>query len=247
MDWGMMQDPYKAAQTACRFGSTGNTGYTMAMTKDVSSDGIMMMDDVDNNNSNNSIVGNGNPSSSSSKGHDPDLQYHHYQYQSCHHVCLRPRLRFGLTLSALIVVADSLLRFSWLLRFVAKFPSNDAFVLCTQFLEVFRRAIWNLLRVEWENIKQKTHDAKGKRSKWNKEKMGSNSFLDVVDSTTLQKKKKKQGSSSSSQQQPQPNNPNATTTTTTTNRGRKFVVKQSDHGPVDDDHHHTNVEMKSLL
>jgi hypothetical protein len=26
--------------------------------------------------------------------------------------------------------------------------------LCTQFLEIFRRAIWNLLRVEWENLKQ---------------------------------------------------------------------------------------------
>lgn len=76
----------------------------------------------------------------------------------CHHVCLRPRLRFGLTLSTLILVADSFLRFSWTLKLVGGgklFPSNDAFVLCTQFLEVFRRAIWNLLRVEWENIKQK--------------------------------------------------------------------------------------------
>lgn len=73
---------------------------------------------------------------------------------SCHHILLRPRLRFGLTMSSLIVLADTCLRFSWLLRFVTKFPTNDAFVLCTQFLEVFRRAIWNLLRVEWENIKQ---------------------------------------------------------------------------------------------
>lgn len=78
-------------------------------------------------------------------------------YQNCHHVCLRPRLRFGLILSTLIVVADALLRFSWTLRFVARFPTNDAYVLCTQFLEVFRRAIWNLLRVEWENIKQKNN------------------------------------------------------------------------------------------
>jgi hypothetical protein len=77
--------------------------------------------------------------------------------RQCHHGCLRPRLRFGLVLSTLIVVADSLLRFSWTLRFVARFPSNDAYVLCTQFLEIFRRAIWNLLRVEWENIKQKKH------------------------------------------------------------------------------------------
>lgn len=34
------------------------------------------------------------------------------------------------------------------------FPSDDAFVLFTQFLEVIRRALWNLLRVEWENLKQ---------------------------------------------------------------------------------------------
>jgi len=88
---------------------------------------------------------------------------------ACHHVCLRPRLRFGLTLSTIILVADSFLRFSWTLKLVGGgklFPSNDAFVLCTQFLEVFRRAIWNLLRVEWENIKQKKwQSAKHKRDK----------------------------------------------------------------------------------
>jgi hypothetical protein len=33
------------------------------------------------------------------------------------------------------------------------FPSADSFALCTQFLEIFRRSIWNLLRVEWENLK----------------------------------------------------------------------------------------------
>jgi hypothetical protein len=58
-------------------------------------------------------------------------------------------------MSAIILVADSVLRFSWMLRFYHNlFPSGDSFVLCTQFLEVFRRAIWNLLRVEWENFKQ---------------------------------------------------------------------------------------------
>jgi len=75
------------------------------------------------------------------------------------HAVLRPRLRFGVGMSALILVADAVLRFSWTLRFYHKiFPSGDSFVLCTQFLEVFRRAIWNLLRVEWENLKQmKSH------------------------------------------------------------------------------------------
>jgi hypothetical protein len=58
-------------------------------------------------------------------------------------------------MSAIILVADSVLRFSWMLRFYHNlFPSADSFVLCTQVLEVFRRALWNLLRIEWENFKQ---------------------------------------------------------------------------------------------
>lgn len=83
---------------------------------------------------------------------------------TCGHAVLRPRLRFGLAVSAGILLADSVLRFSWLLRFwQALFPSKDVFVLATQFLEVFRRAIWNLLRVEWEHIKQANH-AKSNKS-----------------------------------------------------------------------------------
>ena len=64
-------------------------------------------------------------------------------------------MRFGVGISVLILVTDIVLRFSWTLRFYVKlFPSGDAFILFTQFLEVFRRALWNLLRVEWENLKQ---------------------------------------------------------------------------------------------
>ena len=74
---------------------------------------------------------------------------------SCWHALLRNRLRFGVGISVLILVTDIILRFSWTLRFYVKlFPSDDAFVLFTQFLEVIRRALWNLLRVEWENLKQ---------------------------------------------------------------------------------------------
>jgi hypothetical protein len=80
-------------------------------------------------------------------------------------------------MSALIMVADTFLRFSWTLRFVSKFPSNDAFVLCTQFLEVFRRAIWNLLRVEWENIKQKAKKPKARDSLSDNEDEEMTSFL----------------------------------------------------------------------
>lgn len=77
---------------------------------------------------------------------------------SCWYLLLRNRLRFGVAMSVLILLTDVVLRFSWVLRFYHKlFPSGDSFVLCTQFLEVFRRAIWNLLRVEWENLKQSGH------------------------------------------------------------------------------------------
>jgi hypothetical protein len=168
MDWGMMQDPYKVAQTVVGCKPTNSNHYMPAagMDKDVmmlengkdaSDNGIVMLDEAVAP----TLPLQSMPSTPSGKGHDiePHMVYHASQAQNAfHHVCLRPRLRFGFVLSALIVVADSILRFSWMLRFVAKFPSNDAFALCTQFLEVFRRAIWNLLRVEWENIKiqQKT-------------------------------------------------------------------------------------------
>jgi len=76
--------------------------------------------------------------------------------QSCAHSVLRPRLRFGAFTSVGILLIDTVLRYSWLLRFWEKdlFPNADIYILCTQFLEAVRRALWNLLRVEWENIKQ---------------------------------------------------------------------------------------------
>jgi hypothetical protein len=82
---------------------------------------------------------------------------------TCGQAVLRPKLRYGFSLSLTILISDAILRFSWALRFVEKdvFPSNDAFILCTQFLEVFRRGIWNLLRVEWEHMKQIAKVKKG--------------------------------------------------------------------------------------
>jgi hypothetical protein len=50
------------------------------------------------------------------------------------------------------------------LRPCAFFPSPDAFILCTQFLEVVRRAIWNFLCIEWEIIKQKAKQLKARDS-----------------------------------------------------------------------------------
>lgn len=137
MDWGMMQNPTAVVSQACI--ATSNTSASAATTNTSSS--VKFAD--------------GTIDKESSDHH---LMYPHAKRMQCHHLVLRPRLRFGLTMSALIVLADVVLRFSWLLRFVSwqhLFVSHDAFVLCTQFLEVFRRSIWNLLRVEWENIKQK--------------------------------------------------------------------------------------------
>ena len=76
--------------------------------------------------------------------------------QSCAHSVLRPRLRFGAATSISILLIDMILRYSWMLRFWEKdlFPSTDVYILITQFLEAIRRSLWNLLRVEWENIKQ---------------------------------------------------------------------------------------------
>lgn len=75
---------------------------------------------------------------------------------TCAHAVLRPRLRFGAVTSVCILLVDTILRYSWLLRFYEHnlFPSTDVYILSTQFLEAVRRALWNLLRVEWENIKQ---------------------------------------------------------------------------------------------
>jgi len=80
---------------------------------------------------------------------------HEKPQQNCVAAFLRPRLRFGLGISLSILLTDAILRFSWTLRhYHALFPSADLFVLSTQFLEIVRRALWNLLRLEWEHIKQ---------------------------------------------------------------------------------------------
>lgn len=60
--------------------------------------------------------------------------------ESCAHSLLRPRLRFGASTSAAIVFIDTILRYSWMLRFFEKdlFPNVDVYILCTQFLEALR-------------------------------------------------------------------------------------------------------------
>mmetsp|Transcript_32698 Transcript_32698/g.55295 ORF Transcript_32698/g.55295 Transcript_32698/m.55295 type:complete len:246 (+) Transcript_32698:1-738(+) len=77
-------------------------------------------------------------------------------HSSCAHSVLRPKLRFGAPTSIGILFIDIVLRYSWVLRFweTDLFPNADIYILCTQFLEAIRRSLWNLLRVEWEHIKQ---------------------------------------------------------------------------------------------
>eukprot|EP00578_Thalassiosira_sp_NH16_P021689 CAMPEP_0181088234 /NCGR_PEP_ID=MMETSP1071-20121207/6678_1 /TAXON_ID=35127 /ORGANISM="Thalassiosira sp., Strain NH16" /LENGTH=492 /DNA_ID=CAMNT_0023170137 /DNA_START=58 /DNA_END=1536 /DNA_ORIENTATION=+ len=97
--------------------------------------------------------------------------------QSCAHSVLRPRLRFGASTSITILLIDMVLRYSWMLRFWEKdlFPNMDIYILCTQFMEAIRRALWNLLRVEWENIKQN----RGKESQEDVEMQEKDPFLPV--------------------------------------------------------------------
>lgn len=60
--------------------------------------------------------------------------------ESCAHSVLRPRLRFGAATSFAIVFVDTILRYSWMLRFYENvlFPNLDVYILCTQFLEALR-------------------------------------------------------------------------------------------------------------
>jgi EXS family len=152
MDWGMMKNPSVAATAICKFpmnlsSTTGgaNGSYLSVPTRE------SMVGDIRSpigRNPSNTLI---TPATSSSAGGSSGAA----SSGSCWYALLRNRLRFGVWVSVLILFTDIVLRFSWTLRFYHKlFPSGDTFVLCTQFLEVFRRALWNLLRVEWENLKQ---------------------------------------------------------------------------------------------
>ena len=146
MDWGMMKNPSVAATVICNpassmnnpnLQSNGNSPYLPVPTREHLHASPVIR-----------------TPSSAAKGSAGSSSHHH----SCWYLLLRNRLRFGVGISVLILLTDVILRFSWVLRFYHRlFPSGDSFVLCTQFLEVFRRAIWNLLRVEWENLKQSGH------------------------------------------------------------------------------------------
>lgn len=124
MDWGMMKTPHVAASLLC--GGPMASGFNPVPS---SQPGKMF-----------------GPPSRSTSGGGPT---------SCWYALLRSRLRYGVATSVVILIIDIILRFSWTLRFWDRlFPSNDTFVLTSQFLEVVRRALWNLLRMEWEHMKQ---------------------------------------------------------------------------------------------
>lgn len=160
MDWGMMKNPTVAATAICSFPiaspsslsapSSSTSMYQAVPTRDPSISVAEIMRSPMGRIPSGAILPL--PSSSIIPGTSSSSLP---SSVSCWHALLRNRLRFGVGISVLILVTDIILRFSWTLRFYVKlFPSDDAFVLFTQFLEVFRRALWNLLRVEWENLKQ---------------------------------------------------------------------------------------------
>jgi len=147
MDWGMMKNPTVAATVICNpvSGLTNNPNGLSA-----NNSSYLPIPTRDHVHSSPTAVRRNSSSSGLQRPPPASL--------SCWYLLLRNRLRFGVAMSVLILLTDVVLRFSWVLRFYHKlFPSGDSFVLCTQFLEVFRRAIWNLLRVEWENMKQSGH------------------------------------------------------------------------------------------
>lgn len=110
-------------------------------------------------------------------------------HSSCAHSVLRPKLRFGAATSIGILIIDVMLRYSWLLRFWENdvFPNADIYILCTQFLEAIRRSLWNLLRVEWEHIKQ----TKGKEDEEDVEMIEQKPFLAPTANTMSPKRKPK--------------------------------------------------------
>jgi hypothetical protein len=55
----------------------------------------------------------------------------------------------------IINVVNTALRFGWLLRYFdgVLFNSHDEFVLVSEMIEVFRRCVWIVGRIEWEGSK----------------------------------------------------------------------------------------------
>jgi hypothetical protein len=231
MDWGMMQNPQAIVAQAC-VGTSSLTGggSGSAIYDPIKPSGSNLKDDAPGHRQqqqhhrhqhqhqhqlhrSSSSLGAIMPTTEPYHGHPHD----NHKGLQCHHLFLRPRLRFGLTMSALIVLADAVLRFSWVLRFVSShaFVSHDAFVLCTQFLEVFRRAIWNLLRVEWENIKQKSKQLKARDSLSDTEDDDNDLFLTITDTTLGEQELVELTLSNSSSSST--NNNKATTPPTTSN------------------------------
>ncbi|GMH59751.1 hypothetical protein TrRE_jg886 [Triparma retinervis] len=66
--------------------------------------------------------------------------------------CIRQGIRFGSNATALAILVNFSLRCAWMLRFSTLSLTEDEFILLAQFLEVFRRALWNLFRIEWQLV-----------------------------------------------------------------------------------------------
>ncbi|GMI40897.1 hypothetical protein TrCOL_g4351 [Triparma columacea] len=66
--------------------------------------------------------------------------------------CIRQGIRFGNKATTLAIIVNLSLRCAWALRFSALSLTEDQFILLAQFLEVFRRALWNVFRIEWQLV-----------------------------------------------------------------------------------------------
>lgn len=155
VDWGMGQDFNVSSWNEVAYGFIPcNAGIDNKKDEEV-----VGRNSIDNDESQNdedvARLLNGESSSSSLAPlpvEPPSPKIHHESIKKCSF--LRQNLGFGPTLTWLAIILNLLLRSSWMLRYKQKtwFSDADQYVLVVQFLEVGRRAIWNLLRVEWEIV-----------------------------------------------------------------------------------------------
>ena len=92
----------------------------------------------------------------------------------------RQRYFYPLVTYVLVGLCNLCLRFAWAANKLDFFAGMDAasLVLCLEIVEVFRRSIWNMYRIEWEII---AVEAKGRSV--SKEDLGTDSSLSEGDLT----------------------------------------------------------------
>ena len=73
----------------------------------------------------------------------------------------RQRYFYPFATYVLVGISNLILRFAWAANKLSLFAELDAanLVLCLELIEVFRRSVWNMYRIEWEII---SVEAKGR-------------------------------------------------------------------------------------